>query len=93
MEAKQAIQTAKGYLTEVFNDEGIANVRLEEIEFDDYSNEWRITIGFQRTFKSASLVLNALVSPSEERFYKVIRIEDRTGKVLSLKDRLLPVSD
>lgn len=93
MEAKHAIRTAKKYLTEVFDDEGITNVLLEEIEFDDSSNEWRITIGFRRKPISSSQILNTIGAASKERLYKVIRIRDGDAKVLSLKDRLLPVSE
>ena len=46
MDVKTASLMAKKYLIDLFEDEGISNVGLEEVEFDELSNSWRITIGF-----------------------------------------------
>ena len=35
MDAKQAVQIAKKHVAEIFSDEPIANVGLEEVEFDE----------------------------------------------------------
>ena len=48
MHVKDAARMAKTYLTDLFADEQIMNVGLEEIEFDGMTNVWRITIGFSR---------------------------------------------
>ena len=46
MDVKQAVQTAKSYIVGLFDEEEITDVGLEEVEFDELSDEWRITIGF-----------------------------------------------
>ena len=46
MDVKEASQTAKAYVAELFAGEQIMNLGLEEAEFEILSNTWRITIGF-----------------------------------------------
>ena len=89
MEVKEAAQTAREYLANLFAEEEITNVGLEEVVFDDVSNEWRITIGFSRPWNRQ----NALRRLSEARSYKVVCINDESGNVTSLKDRLLAASN
>ena len=49
MEVKQAVEVAKNYVADLFENDGIADIGLEEIEYDDYENLWKITIGFNRS--------------------------------------------
>ena len=89
MDAKVACHKAKDYIADLFADEGITNIGLEEVEFGSTSNCWRITIGFSRPWdrkNSLTAALGAVVS----RSYKVIRINDRSGEVESLTDRFPP---
>ena len=51
MKVKEASRTAKDYLTDIFADEQITHVGLEEVEFNDASNTWKITIGFFRPWE------------------------------------------
>ena len=48
MDVREAAQTARDYLVDLFAGEQITDVGLEEVEFDDLSNDWMITIGFSR---------------------------------------------
>ena len=48
MDVKEAVRTAKDYLTDLFVDEEVVNIGLEEVVFDDATNRWSITIGFSR---------------------------------------------
>ena len=79
MEVKEAVGTAKAHVTELFAEEEIMNVGLEEVEFE---NGWRITIGFSRPWDR-----RILTAPG--RSYKVIFVNDETGSVISVTDRLL----
>ena len=44
MDVKEAVLTAKRYVADVFADEGIADIGLEEVEFDEASDVWMVTI-------------------------------------------------
>ena len=86
MDVKQAVQLAKTHLTEIFADESIANIGLEEVDFDDSNQVWEITIGFSRFWGRMGDVISAL-DGNAARTFKVVRIKDKTGHVLSVKHR------
>jgi hypothetical protein len=92
MDVKEAISAAKQCINSLFADEGLANLRLEEVEFDDEAQTWNITLGFLRPMEKAPV--NGLAASifqqlelNQERDYKVVRINDGNAKVLSVKNR------
>ena len=92
MDVKEAVGTAKSYVADVFADELITNVGLEEVIFDEGMGAWKVTVGFSRRWNqtdttNASPLIRRL-NP-RERSYKVVRIKDIDGRVISLTDRLL----
>lgn len=89
MDVKEAVQTAKKHVVDVFEGEEIANVGLEEVVFEDLSNSWRVTIGFSRPWDYKNALTAALGNGGPARCYKVLRINDDTGRIESLTDRLL----
>lgn len=86
MDVKEAVQTAKEHVAEIFADESIANVGLEEVEFDEMKQVWAITIGFSRFWGRIGDVVRAL-DGNAARTFKIVRIEDKTGRVQSVKHR------
>ncbi len=89
MDVKEAVGTAKTYVADLFADEAITYVGLEEIIFDEPSGDWKVTIGFSRPWNQLNAVVTALSPDRHGRAYKVVRIRDRDGSVVSLTDRLL----
>jgi hypothetical protein len=96
MEVKEAVVRAKDYVREVFADESISNLGLDEVVYDDFSNTWDITIGFSRPWSAphsvssygaafSKLIQDISVQPLK-RSFKIVKIDD-TGKILSLKNR------
>ena len=90
MDAREAVRTAKEYLGDLFSDEELINVGLEEVDFD--GEAWRITLGFSRSWDQTGSLVAALAQSRHARSYKVLRIIDETGVVESLKDRILETS-
>ena len=100
MDVKEAVRTAREYIANLFADENVKHVGLEEVEFDDLSKVWHITIGFSRpwelpedppppSFASGS-VLDGLKPPSlAQRSYKIVRVRDNDGHVISVMNRAL----
>ena len=86
MDVKEAVRTAKQYLVDIYDGENITDVGLEEAVFDDESDSWNITIGFSRPWDTRNNVVTAL---RLRRSYKVVSIDDSTGRVESLTDRVL----
>ena len=89
MDVKEASRRAKEYVIDLFDGDGLSNVGLEEIEFDDLSRHWKITIGFSRPWDTKNTLTAALGERRPERSYKVVRIDDH-GDVKSVTDRVLP---
>lgn len=88
MDVKQAVALAKQHILELFADENLSNMGLEEIEFDERSSEWHVTIGFSRPWdepRTALASLSGMAVP--RRTYKVLRISDGSSQVLSVKER------
>lgn len=86
MDVKQAVQIAKKHITEIFADEPIENVGLEEVEFDEIKNAWAVTIGFSRFWGHPSNFVRAFDSDAA-RTFKTVRIDDKSGRVQSVKHR------
>jgi hypothetical protein len=83
MELKDAVARAKAYVSEIFADENISEIGLEEVEFDDENSRWKITIGFYRGLVSAS---NEIFR-SLHRTYKTVALSDTSGELISIKNR------
>lgn len=96
MGAKEAVRAAKEHVADLFRDEGVMDVGLEELDYRGAdTGVWEITIGFRRVWKGPDplgnpfAILSGRTSP---RTYKVVRISDE-GEVLSLKHRQISVDE
>lgn len=87
MQLKESVALAKRHVGELFADEKIANLGLEEVEFDDRSGEWSITVGFSRPWDQNPLLRAVGDRSFQRRDYKVVRISDADGRVISVKNR------
>ena len=91
MDVKNAVSKAKAYLMELFAEDGVADIRLEEVEHDERDESWNITLGFLR-HREAPANMSALVASldalaSRRRVYRVVRVRERDGAVVSVKHR------
>ena len=89
MEVKDAVRLAKEYVADLFEDEQIENVGLEEVVFDDESDSWGVTIGFSRPWDQKGPLATALAERNPARSYKMVRIGDVSEEVESVIDRFL----
>jgi len=86
MNVRQAVAIAKKSLAEIFSEEAISNLGLEEVEFDEPSGAWSVTLGFSRPWDLSKGAVAAIVGQGR-REYKIVRIDDTTEKLLSIKNR------
>lgn len=89
MEVKQAISVGREYVKDVFAEENIEDVGLEEVIFDDETDSWRITIGFSRPWDNARTLSQRIGQMYPRRAYKVVCVSDADGKIKSITDRLI----
>ena len=89
MDVKEATNKARTYVTEVFAEEEISQLGLEEVMYDHKADQWRITMGFARPWdqQHTMAVKMGLKTP---RAYKVVHIQNDDGSIIGLTDRLLP---
>lgn len=86
MDVKEAVSVAKKYTLELFADEGLRDLGLEEIRFDPDHMIWRVTIGFSRPWEGRG-AMAALVAQPAGRSLKVVTVSDRDGTVISVQNR------
>lgn len=88
MEVREAVAAAKKYVQELFAQENISNLGLEEIEFNEAAGVWSITVGFSRPWETPQNALAVLARQLQPpRAYKIVRICDETQRLLSVKNR------
>jgi len=83
MNVKEAVKKAREFIQTAFEDEQIKGVRLEEIEFLDRENTWKITLSFHRPPTGLQELVGA------PRDYKSIVIDDSSRKVIAMRIRQL----
>ena len=100
MEVKEAVHTAYKYISELFADEGIEYIGLEEVTFDDTACAWNVTIGFFRRWdrqKGLSTIMGEVVGGEprnwKKRSFKVVQIDDNTGRVVAMTHRTVPAAN
>lgn len=91
MDVKEAIAAAKNYVQEVYTDEPVTNLGLEEVEYVPETSTWQITVAFSRPWNTprsrAQEILDNLGAVSSlKRSYKVITMTE-DGSVLSMSNR------
>ncbi len=79
VDVKAAVAIAREYVHDLFNGEEITNVGLEEVEYDEVSRNWDITIGFSRPWDQKSTLSATFGQVTLGRSYKLIRVHDLTG--------------
>ena len=89
MDVKEAAKLAKDYVADLFAEEGIGNLGLEEIELEADGCHWVVTVGFSRPWDQGGLAAITLGQRGLRRSFKVLRIDSQTSTVESVKDRIL----
>lgn len=89
MQIQEAVTAAKKYVSEIFAEERIMQLTLEEVEFDEATGIWNITVGFSWPWDAPQNALALITRDLSQwrRRYKVVRIADATGQLLSIKNR------
>jgi hypothetical protein len=87
MNVQEAVSAAKIWVTEVFKEEHISKLGLEEVVHDESERVWRITLGFSRVLNSDLEIPNILKMLPSPRFFKVITVKEPSGEVVSMRDR------
>jgi hypothetical protein len=90
MGVKDAIAKAKAYICDIYADEQVTALTLEEVEHDPSTGAWIVTIGFPRPWSSPrTIVQEALENTAAvtilKRANKVVTMSE-DGTVISMKN-------
>jgi len=87
MDVKDAVKAAKTYVADVFSEENLSNLGLEEVEHDEAKKMWFVTVGFSRPWNTTRNALTAISGdPNPQRAYRIVSLNDN-GEVISIKRR------
>jgi hypothetical protein len=87
MNVKEVVKLAKEHILDLFADEEISNLGLEEVHFYEEKGEWMVTLGFSRPWDEPRNTLASLAqSTVPQRSYKIVYIDDK-GQVKSVRNR------
>lgn len=92
IELKEAIKKAYEYIDLMYEGENLPNKLLEEIEYDEGADTWKVVIGFDSdhvTTKTTGPSLFPSTVKEKERKYKQLRIKGETGEFIKMLDQML----
>lgn len=90
MDVKEAVRAANDYVAELFAEQGLKHIGLEEVVFDDRSGKWKVTIGFFREMDrlhGLAAAVGGQPAGWKRRTFKSVEIDDASGTVESVKHR------
>ena len=88
IELKKMVNTAIQFLDNLYDQENLRNVMLEEIERSEDSGRWLVTLGFDMDFSPPpTYSITDLFAKKPQRIYKTIEIDEKTGEALAMKMR------
>lgn len=93
IELRQAVERAFEEIREIYDEEELNDLLLEEIERS--GDKWLVTVGFTRSSRISSLskaMGQTYVTNPNLRDYKRIVIDANTGEFRSMRDRRLEES-
>jgi len=92
IDVKEAVRTAAKYLADLFAEEGISDIRLEEVELSEDVQTWNVTLSFLRKAGVQTPLaeqLSVALGPQRDRDFKVLTVRADDGSVTSVKIRQL----
>jgi hypothetical protein len=84
LDVKAAAATAVTYLKELYSDEELKNIRLEEVWLSDDEKYWYVTVSYDSPTSTRD-PLAGLRQP--EREYKLFKVRVEDGRVMEMKMR------
>lgn len=91
MSVKRAVTAAIDYVKDLYAGSNLRDLLLEEVEFSEATDQWLVTVGFslpETKEEDVSLIMPRTSRALSHR-YKVVNIDAKTGKPVSMKIRSL----
>ena len=90
LNVREAVLKSRNFIKDLYVNEPIGEVRVEEIELEEHEGKWYVTIGFIRLWDRPSSAIAEARGKSKEsnRVHKSVGIRDSDGEVVSMTDRV-----
>lgn len=87
-QVRDVVAMAKQHVAELFQEESVFNIGLEEVVHDEAKNVWRVTIGFSRPWDEPKNPLTSFIDKPvfPRRTYKVVTISDDAGDITAVRN-------
>jgi hypothetical protein len=93
LDVKQVVESAAQFVKDMYLSEGIADLRLEEVERLNEKNQWAVTLSFARPSKHPLAQAHQVLAGNPMlRDYKTLTVDGVTGAIESMKIRELESS-
>jgi hypothetical protein len=93
MDVKAAIERAKNVIVELFNDDGIGELNLEEVAFNKRKGEWLVVISFLRPLDSSgSGSAASYMAAIRPRQKKLVRFNATDGELIAVTNAIVGLS-
>lgn len=89
IDVKEAVKIAQDYIGELYSDEEIRDLTLEEVEISQDDKFWIVTIGFTRPMSQPLNPIEAMSGPKFSRFQKELMIDAESRLVRAMKNKKL----
>lgn len=83
IEAKEAVRIAMEAMGDLYPEDHVPHLTLEEVELEKDGATWAVIVSFSRTF--AKSAIEAMTGQQGTTTYKRLRIDAETGTVRSMK--------
>lgn len=91
IDMKTAVRAARQFAVDLYESEPLPNLALEEIDFNESSHQWQVTLGFDSPHKIKRKTNGPSLFPTIEeesqREYKQFNIDAEDGHLVSMTMR------
>lgn len=87
IDVKEAIQISRNYLSELYRNDEIRDLSLEEVELSEDNRFWLVTLTFTQQLTQPLNPIEAMTGPKYARLTKEVKIDADTGQVRSMKNK------
>jgi hypothetical protein len=81
VDVKQAVRTALEFFRELYAEERLPDIRVEEVLLSADESEWEITVGYSRPETVGEYVDRTLQKLPPRRDYKRLAVDTMSGRV------------
>ena len=86
MEMREAIEAAKSYVADLYQQEKATNYGLEEVRKN--GSLWEVTVGFSRPWDITYTGVGVLTgNPQYKREYKIVKVREDDGEIVEMVNR------